>query len=58
MNIELCNKGGWRLPSHKQMFLLFRSQHASAQTGHHQVIREECANDGLHVKAAMLLYIS
>jgi hypothetical protein len=29
------------LPSHKRMFLLFHSLHASAHTGHHHVIREE-----------------
>jgi hypothetical protein len=33
------------LPSHKQMFLLFHSQHVSAQINHHQVMREKYTND-------------
>jgi hypothetical protein len=35
-----------KLPSHKQLFLLFRSEHISSQIGHHQVMREECQHDG------------
>jgi hypothetical protein len=34
-----------QLLSHKQMSLLFDSQHVSAQIGHHQVIFEEYTND-------------
>jgi hypothetical protein len=39
------------LPSHKQMFLLFKSQHVSAQIGgHHQMILEKYKNDhGINV---------
>jgi hypothetical protein len=41
-----------RLPSHKQVYLLFKSQHVSAQIGghHHQMILEKYKNrDGIHV---------
>jgi hypothetical protein len=33
------------LPSHKHTFLLFHSQHVSAQICHHQVIREIYTSD-------------
>lgn len=34
-----------------QIFLLFRSQHISAQIGGHQMIREEHTNDDwIHIK--------
>jgi hypothetical protein len=40
------------LPSQEQMFLLFHSQHVSAQIGHYQVLREKYANDdGIDIKA-------
>jgi hypothetical protein len=38
------------LPSYRQMFLLFNSQHVSAQTGHHQAILvENTDGDKAHV---------
>jgi hypothetical protein len=37
------------------MFLLFHSQHVSAQIGNHQVIFEEYTNDdGIHIKTIMV----
>jgi hypothetical protein len=38
-------------PYTQSHFLLLHSQHASAQIGYHQVIREEYTNDdGIHIK--------
>jgi hypothetical protein len=46
------------LPSHMLMFLLFHSQHVSAQMGSHQMFHVEYTNDdGICVKTAMLVYI-
>jgi hypothetical protein len=43
------------LPLQKQMALLFHSHYVPAQTGHHQVIREQYTNDeGIYLKTTML----
>jgi hypothetical protein len=43
------------LPSHKQMFISFHSQHVLLQTGH-QVIREEFTNvNQMDIKATVML---